>query len=173
MLRWLTNIYTAVVTVGGALWVSLRYWGRTYDPKRRTFTEQYEYPELPVALAPRFRGFHRFDLALCNGCERCARDCPVACIYVDKQRAKERKGFEVLGFTIDYAKCMICGICAESCPTAALFMGSSYDLSCYSRSGCLVDFARLPREIAWGAATLNPTAVALSKAIAEPVNTAK
>ena len=38
-------------------------------------------------------------------------------------------------------------------------MGSTHDLSCYSRDGCLVDFSRLPLEVAWGPATLNPIAV--------------
>ncbi len=49
-------------------------------------------------------------------------------------------------------------------------MGSTYDLSCYSRDGCLVDFAKLPLEIAWGRASLNPTAVALSKSVLKPVD---
>ena len=35
-----------------------------------------------------------------------------------------------------------------------------YDQSCFSRDGCIVDFAKLPLEMAWGQATLNPTAVA-------------
>ena len=45
-------------------------------------------------------------------------------------------------------------------------MGATHDLSCYSRDGCLVDFSRLPVEVAWGRATLNPTAVADSKVMA-------
>ncbi len=62
MRLWLRNIYEAVITVTEALWVSIRYWIRTYYPMRRTFTEHYEYPELPLVVAPRFRGFHRYDL---------------------------------------------------------------------------------------------------------------
>lgn len=31
-------------------------------------------------------------------------------------------------------------------------MGSNYDLSCYSRDGCIVDYAKLPLEVAWGQA---------------------
>jgi NADH-quinone oxidoreductase subunit I len=49
-------------------------------------------------------------------------------------------------------------------------MGSSYDLSCYSRDGTVVDFSRLPLDIAWGQATLNATAVASAKVIAKPVH---
>ena len=40
--------------------------------KRNTFTEQFEYPELPVPVAERFRGFHRYDLTTCIACGRCA-----------------------------------------------------------------------------------------------------
>jgi NADH-quinone oxidoreductase subunit I len=167
---WLANIWLAVVTVAQALWVTVRYWIITYDPKRGTFTEAFEYPELPAKISNRFRGFHRFDLTTCIGCERCAKDCPVDCIYITKERAVGRKGFQVKGFTIDYTKCMFCGICTESCPVDCIFMGSTYDLSCYSRDGCMVDFTRLPVEVAWGRATLNPTAVARSKAVTGPVH---
>jgi NADH-quinone oxidoreductase subunit I len=167
---WLANIYLAVVTVAQALWVTIRYWVITYDPQRRTFTEHYEYPELPIRVSNRFRGFHRFDLTTCIGCERCARDCPVDCIYVGKERAAGRKGFQVTSFTIDYTKCMFCALCTESCPVDCIFMGSTYDLSSYSRDGCIVDFSRLPVEIAWGRSTLNSTALARSKRATKPVH---
>ena len=72
--------------------------------------------------------------------------------------------------TIDYSKCMFCALCVDPCPVDCIFMGATHDLSCYSRDGCLVDFSRLPLDVAWGRATLNPTAVADSKVIAEPVH---
>ena len=50
------------------------------------------------------------------------------------------------------------------------FMGSTLDLSCYSRDGTIVDFARLPVDVGWGRSTINPTAVAASKVIVEPVH---
>jgi NADH-quinone oxidoreductase subunit I len=79
------------------------------------------------------------------------------------------KGFRVNGFKIDYTKCMFCALCVDPCPVDCIFMGSTYDQSCYSRDGCIVDFAKLPVEIAWGQATLNPMAVASSKLTPEPV----
>lgn len=169
MTAWLRNIYRVVATLGSALWVTLRSCLRTYDTERRTFTEHYEYPELPLVVADRFRGFHRYDVTQCGGCGACARDCPVNCIYIDRQRVEGRKGFSITGFTIDYTKCMFCAICTEACPTKCLVMGSSHDLSCYTRDGCIVDFAKIPPEVAWGRATLNPAAVAESKRITEPV----
>ena len=63
--------FAAVATVIQALWVTMRYWIITYNPRRRTFTEQYEFPELPLKVAPRYRGFHRFDLTTCIACDAC------------------------------------------------------------------------------------------------------
>jgi NADH-quinone oxidoreductase subunit I len=48
-------------------------------------------------------------------------------------------------------------------------MGSNYDLSGYSRDGCIVDYAKLPLQIAWGKATLNPAVVSESKVLDQPV----
>lgn len=170
MREWFCNVFSAAFTVAHALWVCVWYWIRTYNPKRRTFTEQYEYPELPLRVSPRFRGFHRYDLTTCIACERCARDCPVNCITVGKERVVGRKGLHVTSFTIDYGKCLLCGICTESCPADCIAMGSSYDLSCYSREGSVVDFSRLPLNVAWGQATLNATVVANAKVITKPVH---
>src|SRR5919109_1270655 len=125
--QWFRNVYLAVKTVGQGMYVTLWYFFQTY--RRRTFTERFEYPELPVPVKPRYRGFHRFDLTTCIGCDKCADPCPVDCIY----------------------------------------MGSTYDQSCFSRDGCVVDYAKLPLEVAWGQATLNPIAIAASKVQAEPV----
>lgn len=170
MLRWFLNIYDAVLTVLKALWVSLRYWIRTYDPQRRTFTEHYEFPELPLVVAPRYRGFHRYDLTTCIACDACSRACPAECIHVGKQRAEGRKGFQITSYTIDYGQCLFCALCVEACPVDCLAMGSSHDLSCYGRDGCEVDFSRLPLNIAWGKAALDPLAVIRSKTIAQPVH---
>ena len=52
-----------------------------------------------------------------------------------------------------------CALCVDPCPVDCIFMGSNYDISCYSRDGCIVDFAKLPVEVAWGQTTLNPTNV--------------
>ena len=64
---------------------------------------------------------------------------------------------------------MFCALCVEPCPVDCIFMGSHFALSCYSRDGCIVAYARLPLETAWGKSTLNPTAVAESKVLHEPV----
>ena len=77
MLNWLRNIRIAVSTVAHGMWVTLHYWIITYRADRGTFTEKFEYPEKPVPVAARYRGFHRFDLTTCIACDQCAKACPV------------------------------------------------------------------------------------------------
>ena len=99
---WLGNIVEAVYTVAYGMWVTFRTWIKTYRPERKTFTEHFEYPELPVPVAARYRGFHRFDLTTCIACDQCAKACPVDCIYIGKERVENGKGFKITGYTIDY-----------------------------------------------------------------------
>ncbi|NBS31721.1 MAG: 4Fe-4S dicluster domain-containing protein [Planctomycetia bacterium] len=152
MISWFRNLFTAIGTVLNGMGVTFKVFSSTFDPDRRTFTEHYEYPELPAPVASRYRGFHRYDLTTCIACDQCAKACPVDCIYIGKERVESGKGFQVSGFAIDYSKCMFCALCVEPC------------------DGTIVDFARLPVDVAWGRSTLNPTAVAASKEIVEPVH---
>jgi NADH-quinone oxidoreductase subunit I len=181
MRDWLRNLYLAIKTVAQGMYITLWYFFQSYRRRRHfegimrapqeggAFVEHFEYPELPVIVRPRYRGFHRFDLTTCIGCDKCARACPVDCIYIEKVKNPVGKGFRVNGFKIDYTKCMFCALCVDPCPVDCIFMGSTYDQSCFSRDGCVVDYAKLPLETAWGKATLNPTAIAASKLVAEPV----
>ena len=75
--KWLHDIFQVVFTVGQGMYVTLRYWLGTYKNDRGTFTEVFEYPEKPVPVAARYRGFHRFDLTTCIACDQCAKACPV------------------------------------------------------------------------------------------------
>jgi NADH-quinone oxidoreductase subunit I len=137
--------------------------------RRKAFTQHFEYPERPVPIRPRYRGFHRFDLTTCIGCEKCAKACPVDCIYIDKEKNSQGKGFVVTGFKIDYTKCMFCSLCVDPCPVDCIFMGSNYDMSCFTRDGCIVDFAKLPLDVAWSQTGLDPTVNAESKRTTLPV----
>ena len=58
--EWCRNIYVAVSTLIQGMYVTMRTMIWTY--RRKTFTEVFEYPEVPVPVKARYRGFHRFDL---------------------------------------------------------------------------------------------------------------
>ena len=168
MNSWLHNVVSAIGSTASGLYVTLANFIQTF--RRKAFTEHFAYPEKPVPLQPRYRGFHRFDLTTCIGCDKCARACPVDCIYIDKEKATPPlKGFVVTGFKIDYTKCMFCALCVDPCPADCLYMGSTYDISTYTRDGCVVDYTKLPLEVAWGQDTLNPTAILESKRVSLPV----
>ena len=101
MLGWLRNIGMTVWTVAKTMLLTLRYWLITYRGDRGTFTEKFEYPEKPVPVSARYRGFHRYDLTTCIACDQCAKACPVDCIYIDKDQVPKAKGFRITGFAID------------------------------------------------------------------------
>ena len=167
MRNWIHNVWQAIATVWQGMAVTLKTATKTYTT-RETSAEVSEYPEKPLEAKPRYRGFHRFDLTTCIACEKCLVACPVDCIYIDRKKATLGKGFQVDEFSIDYSKCLMCALCVDPCPVDCIFMGASHDLSTYTRDGTIVDFAKLPPEIAWGRSTLNPTAVAQSKHIDQP-----
>ncbi len=113
----------------------------------------------PENGAERPRALAVIDESLCIGCTLCMQACPVDAIV----------GAPKLMHTVLAERCTGCDLCVAPCPVDCIFMGSNHDLSCFSRDGCIVDYAKLPLEVAWGQATLNPTAVAESKVLYEPV----
>lgn len=62
------------------------------------------------------------DLANCNGCTRCADDCPFAAI--DMRPRSDGRPF-TREAVVDPALCVACGICVGSCPTAMPFRRAS------------------------------------------------
>ena len=92
--QWFRDIWDAISTVAQGMWITLRYWIKTYEPERGTFTHQFEYPEKPIPVAARYRGFHRYDLTTCIACDQCAKACPVDCIYIGKERVDHGQGIQ-------------------------------------------------------------------------------
>ena len=64
MVEWLRNVRLAVLTILHGMHVTMWYMLQTF--RRKTFTQHYEYPEKPVPVKPRYRGFHRFDITTCT-----------------------------------------------------------------------------------------------------------
>lgn len=152
MKRYWHDVYESLRTILIGLRITLKYYFA------RTVTLQY--PDAAPALAPRYRGFHVFEIEKCIACDMCAKACPVDCIYIEKSGPRKidkesgiARGGAVQRFAIDYAKCMFCALCIEPCPTECIHMGDIHDLSAYDRSGMLVEFTELARE---GLQTVQP-----------------
>jgi ferredoxin/coenzyme F420-reducing hydrogenase delta subunit len=58
------------------------------------------------------------DLENCNGCERCADDCPFSAITM--MGRSDGKAYETEA-VVDPALCLSCGLCVGACPTATPF----------------------------------------------------
>ena len=74
----------------------------------------------------------KVDLENCNGCARCADDCPFGAIIM--QPRSDGKDYETEA-VVDPATCMSCGICVGSCPTATPFRRHSRP-SCPPAAAC-------------------------------------
>ena len=167
---WMGNVVEAVYTVAHGMWVTFRTWIKTYRPERKTFTEHFEYPELPVPVAARYRGFHRFDLTTCISCDQCAKACPVDCIYIGKERVEGGKGFKITGYTIDYTKCMFCALVRRAVPGGLHFHGRDARLELLQPRRMHRRFRADAARRGVGPSDAEPTAVADSKVITEPVH---
>lgn len=119
-----------------------------------------QYPDVEPAIAPRFRGFHVYEIERCIACESCARSCPTDCITVartaPRKMDRERDiatGGAITQFSIDHSTCLFCALCVEVCPTGCLSMGALHDNSCYRRQNVTVDYVGLAKA---GRRTIEP-----------------
>lgn len=145
MREYFRNIYLTVKTILIGMRITLKYCFA------RTITVQY--PDVAPTIQPRFRGFHRFEIEKCIGCDLCAKACPVDCIYIEKTGPRKidketgvALGGAILRYAIDYSKCMFCALCTDPCPTECIHMGDNHDLSGYDRESMIVEFTDLAKE---------------------------
>ena len=139
------NIWQTVYTILVGMRASAKYCFA------KTITVQY--PDMAPVIAPRYRGFHYYEIEKCIACDACAKACPVDCIYIEKtavRKIDKESGMAVGGavtrYAIDYAKCMFCGLCTEPCPTDCIHMGNLHDLSAYDRESMIVEFTELAKQ---------------------------
>ncbi len=151
------NIIDVVATVAKALRVTARGQIGACLPRRRGLTQRIQHPRRRGSATGR-QGSHRYDLTACIACDRCARSCPAGCIHVGKEQVPGRRGLRITVFTIDYGRCLGCGLCGELCPTDCIALGSSRDVDWHGSEKGVVDFSRLPVEVAWGHSTVTPFA---------------
>lgn len=136
MAGYFANLSHAITSIVAGMRITLRYMGK------KTVTLQY--PDAMVPLAPRYRGFHEYEVERCIVCQSCVRACPVSCITLEAEG--KGKAALVKKYSIDYGRCIFCGLCVEPCPTNCLHMGKIHDLSGFSRGEAVVDFTALARQ---------------------------
>jgi quinol-cytochrome oxidoreductase complex cytochrome b subunit/coenzyme F420-reducing hydrogenase delta subunit len=73
---------------------------------------------VPFVLRAKVRRPALVDLDNCNGCSRCASDCPFNAITMVPRTDALPYAREAL---VDAAQCVSCGICVGACPTATPF----------------------------------------------------
>jgi len=122
-----------------------------------------QYPELyhPITsgdmpLNSRNRIF--VEMAGCDGCDSCAKTCPINCITVETVRVtpddenvpemnngKKRKMW-VTKHEIDFGKCCFCSLCTLVCPTEAIYMTQEFEYSEFDREKLKYNFSDLTPE---------------------------
>ena len=90
MRTWFRNVGLAITTIAQGMYVTL--WNFVQTFRRKAFTQHFEYPEQPVPVRPRYRGFHRFDLTTCIGCDKCAAPARSIASTSTRRRTRRRQG---------------------------------------------------------------------------------
>ncbi len=77
--------------------------------------------------APRYRGFHHNDVAVCIGCGSCEAICENQAIdLVPVEGIATKDGDSGLRPSIDYGRCCWCALCVDICTTDSLRLTNAY-----------------------------------------------
>jgi NADH-quinone oxidoreductase subunit I len=130
MTRYLRDIYDVVTSTLKGMRITAKH------VARKPVTLQY--PDERWVLPERFKGFIINETERCDGCLRCAKVCPVDCIYIESVgKGKDRFMHR---YAIDYNKCIWCGLCTVECPTDACMHSLDYDHALYDRKRLVYEF---------------------------------
>ncbi|MCH8872777.1 4Fe-4S dicluster domain-containing protein, partial [candidate division KSB1 bacterium] len=149
MVTYFSNIYRGTVTI---LIGMTQTWKALFRPAITL-----HYPTERWELPTNARGILFNNADDCIGCYKCARACPVNCIYIDTVKAlpEEDLGKASMGnpirqhlirFDIDMFKCCYCDDCTVVCPTECLYMTDEYENAVFSRDNGIYHFSKYSPE---------------------------
>ncbi|MCG8606609.1 4Fe-4S dicluster domain-containing protein [bacterium] len=145
MAAYFNNIYRGLVTITVGM---IQTWKAMFRPAITL-----HYPTEKWELPSNSRGILFNNIDDCIGCLKCARVCPVNCIYIDTVKAlpEENLGKASMGnpirqhvvrFDIDMFKCCYCDFCTTVCPTECLYMTDEYENAVFGRDNGIYHFAK-------------------------------
>ena len=150
MRSYFRNIYRSIVTIAVGM---TQTWKALFRPAITL-----HYPDEKWTLPVNARGILFNNIDDCIGCFKCARICPVKCIYIDTVKAQPDEDLgkasmgnpirqHVIRFDIDMFKCCYCDFCTTVCPTECLYMTDEYENAVFSRENGIYHFSKYsPQE---------------------------
>lgn len=117
-----------------------------------------QYPNESYPIPDNARNRLKLETDLCNGCNSCARACPVNCITVETLRVVPddpeqpmigdgtKRKLWVPVYDIDFAKCCFCSLCTTVCPTLAIHHTTEFEYSTYNREDLYYRFSDMSAE---------------------------
>ncbi len=151
MRTYFRNVYRGLITI----LIGMRQtWRHLFTP---SVTLQYPHEKWDLPVGTRQQLFVNIDD--CIGCYKCARICPVDCIYIDTVKAKPDEDLgkastgnpirqHLVRFDIDMFKCCYCNFCTTVCPTDCIYMTDKYETSVYDRSNGIYHFSKYAPDYA-------------------------
>ena len=151
MLKYLKNIYYAVITPLQGMKITTRY---IFTPRvTRKYPEAYT-PTLTESQR------NRIDVNMnkCTGCQLCAKSCLTKSISIETlksvptdtnvpldEKGKPKK-LLVTKFDIDFGTCCFCALCEETCNFGAIHRTTKFDYSDYYRKNLNYHFSEFTSE---------------------------
>jgi NADH-quinone oxidoreductase subunit I len=134
----------------GGLKLTGKYFGKVLRESNRQKKRTHvvvEYPEVPVQLAPRYRG--RLTMLKdeqgeikCVCCLACEKICPTQVITIEKGKKEGRKMPYPTRYDFEMERCIFCEFCVESCGFDSIILNHQFELAVYNREDMSIGMER-------------------------------
>ena len=129
------------IDIASGMKLTGKYFGRNFFQANRSKKHIHitvEYPETPIAIAPRYRG--RLQMLRdeqgeikCVCCLACEKICPTQVITINKGKKEGRKTPYPTRYDFEMERCIFCEFCVESCGFDSIILNHQFELAAYNR----------------------------------------